>query len=311
MTRARIIGTGSAVPARVLKNTELETSLGTGEGWIVERTGIRERRVAEPSDTVCELAAGAGQQALAMAGVPPEQLDLIVVGTVTPDAATPSTAAMVQARLGARRAFAFDVSAACAGSLVALSVADQYLRSGAAHRALVIGADLLSRALDFTDRNTCILFGDAAGALVLAAEEGENGLCSVHLHCDGTLGSILGIPAGGKVQMNGREVFRVAVRCLVACAQEALEANGLSVGQLDHVMAHQANQRILEAVASRLGVPFERFWMNLDRYANTSAASLPMCFDEAHRAGRLAPGDRVLLLAAGAGFVWGSALLRW
>ncbi|MBI5543584.1 MAG: ketoacyl-ACP synthase III [Deltaproteobacteria bacterium] len=311
--RSCVIGSGSYVPERVVTNADLERMVGTSDAWIMERTGIRERRAAAEGERTSDLAAHAARRALEMAGVRPEDVDLIVLGTVTPDQPTPATAALVQAKLGARRALAFDVSAACAGALVALSVADQYVRSGAARYALVIGADLLTRAVDWTDRNTCVLFGDAAGALLLApaADDEGRGLLSTHLHSDGALAGILSIPHGDTVKMNGREVFRVAVRTLVAAAQEALHANGLAREQVDHVMGHQANLRIIEAVMERVGLPMERFWLTLDRYGNTSAAAIPMCIDEANRAGRLAPGELVLMLAAGAGFVWGSGVMRW
>lgn len=312
--RSRVVGTGSYAPERVISNADLQAMVGTDDAWIVERTGIRERRAAAPGQMTSDLATRAARAALEQAGVAAESVDLIVVGTVTPDTPTPAVATRVQAALGAKNALAFDVSAACSGALVALSVADQYVRSGAARRALVIGADVLTRCLDWTDRNTCILFGDAAGALLLAPEaDDRRGLLSLHLHSDGDLAGILGIgPAESpKIQMNGREVFRVAVRTLVAAAHEALSANGVGAADVQHVMGHQANLRIIEAVMGRLEVPMERFWLTLDRYGNTSAAAIPMCFDEANRAGRLAPGDRVLMLAAGAGFVWGSGLMSW
>jgi 3-oxoacyl-[acyl-carrier-protein] synthase-3 len=315
--RARVVGTGSFAPERVITNAELERRLGTGDGWIVLRTGIRERRVAAEGEATSDLALAAARRALQSAGVAPEEIDLIVLGTVTPDCPTPATAALVQAKLGAKNAFAFDVSAACAGALVALSVAERFVATGGAKRALVIGADLLTRSLDWDDRNTAVLFGDAAGALVLAPCEDGRGLCSTHLHCDGTLAPILGIPGpgtrgekDGRIRMNGREVFRVAVRALVAAAREAFRANELTAEQVDHVVGHQANLRIIEAVMGRLGLPMERFHVTLDRFGNTSAAAIPMCIDEACRAGRFKDGERILLLAAGAGFVWGSALLR-
>lgn len=317
--RSRVIGTGSWAPEQILSNAELAPRLGVTDSWIVERTGIRERRVAAEHDATSDLAVRAASHALQMAGVQPDQVDVIVVGTVTPDRPTPSTAALVQAKLGARNAFAFDVSAACAGALVALHVADQLVRSGAARLALTIGADILSRSVDWNDRNTSILFGDGAGAMLLAPADDERGLLSVHLHSDGALADILSIPGYGSggakaattIQMNGREVYRVAVRALVAAAREALEANGVRAHQVGHVMGHQANVRIIEAVMERLEMPMERFWITLDRFGNTSAAAIPMCFDEANRAGKLQPGELVLMLAAGAGFVWGSGLMRW
>jgi 3-oxoacyl-[acyl-carrier-protein] synthase-3 len=325
--RSRVIGTGSYVPDRVVTNAELARGLGVSDAWIVERTGIRERRYAAPGQTTSDMALGASRCALESAGVHAEALDLIVLATVTGDAPTPSTATFLQAKLGAKRAFAFDISAACTGALYALSVADQYLRSGGARLALVVGAELVSRVLDERDRNTAIIFGDAAGALVLeAVEDRKAGLLSTHLFSDGRRAEILWVPAPGsrhpaspevlarrldRLQMNGREVFKAAVRHLVAAAEQALAANGVAREQVRHLVAHQANLRILEAVAQRLRIPMERVFINLDRYGNTSAAAIPMGLDELRREGRLAPGDLVLALAVGAGLTWGSALLRW
>jgi 3-oxoacyl-[acyl-carrier-protein] synthase III len=323
---SRIVGTGSWAPRRTITNRDLERLFSTGpsgqrtidDTWIVERTGIHERRAADDDESTSDLALAAARKALEAADLRPEAIDLIVLGTVTPDCPTPATATFVQARLGAKNALAFDVSAACAGALVALSVADRFVSSGKSTRALVIGADLLTRSIDWTDRNTAILFGDAAGALVLAPCGDEFGVLSMHLHSDGALAPILTIPGPGTrgsrdsaIRMNGREVFRVAVRSLVAAAHEALAANGITTRQIDHVVGHQANLRIIEAVMARLSIPMDRFHLTLDRYGNTSAAAIPMCIDEALRAGKFKSGDKVLLLAAGAGFVWGSSLIRW
>jgi 3-oxoacyl-[acyl-carrier-protein] synthase III len=327
MPRTQIIGTGSYAPEKVLTNADLEKLVDTTDAWIQERTGIRERRVAAPDEATSDMAVQAAQRALEMAGVRPEELDMIVVGTVSADMPMPSCAALVQARLGAKRAFAFDVAAACAGGLFALSVADQFLRSGQVKRALVIGAELFSRMLNWQDRNTCVLFGDGAGAFVLAPTEEEGrGLLSTHLYTDGTQADILCIPGGGTrqpsseevlrdklntVHMNGREVFKFAVRSLVEASQVALRTNGLYPSQVDHVIAHQANIRILEAVMDRLEIPREKCWLNLHSYGNTSAASVAMALDEAHRAGRLKKGDVVAMMAIGAGMTWGSAVMRW
>jgi 3-oxoacyl-[acyl-carrier-protein] synthase III len=324
---AQIIGTGSYAPAQVLTNRDLEKVVDTSEAWIVERTGIKERRKAAPGEATSDMAVAAAREALARAGMGPEELELIVVGTITPDMPMPSCAVFVQAKLGAKKAFAFDVAAACAGSVYALSVADQFIRSGQVKRALVIGADLFTGVLNWKDRNTCVLFGDGAGAMVLAAsEEDGRGILSTHLRTDGTLAEILTIPAGGsreplteenlrqqrhKVTMNGREVFKCAVRELTAVTQEALKAHGLTVGQVDHVIAHQANIRIIEAVMQRIEIPIEKCWINLDKYGNTSAASVPMSLDEANRSGRLKRGDLVAMMAVGAGMAWGSAVVRW
>lgn len=327
MACTQIIGTGSYAPSRVVPNQELEQRVETTDAWIRERTGIQERRRAAPDEATSDMAVQAARRALDMAGVAPEALDLIVVGTITADMPMPSCAAFVQAKLGARRAFAFDVAAACAGSLYAMSVADQFVRTGQVRRALVIGAELLSRVVDWEDRNTCVLFGDGAGAMVLSpSPEDGRGILSTHLHTDGTLAELLTIPGGGSrtpmteeavraklntLRMNGREVFRVAVRSLVESTQEALAAHGLTPGQVDHVIAHQANARILEAALERLEIPRDKCWMNLHKYGNTSSASLPMTLDEAHRAGRLKRGDVITMMAIGSGMTWGSAVVRW
>ncbi len=327
MARSQIIGTGSYAPEKVLTNADLEKLVDTTDAWITERTGIRERRVAAPDEATSDMAVQAARRALEMAGVRPEELELIVVGTVSPDMPMPSCAALVQAKLGAKRAFAFDVAAACAGGLYALTVADQFLRTGQVKRALVIGAELFSRMVNWEDRNTCVLFGDGAGAMVLApTEDEERGLLSSHLHTDGTLADILCIPGGGTrksfseevlrdklhtLHMNGREVFKFAVRALADSTHEALAANGLEPRDVTHVIAHQANLRILEAVLQRLELPLEKCWLNLREYGNTSAASLPMTLDEANRAGRLKEGDVVAMMAIGAGMTWGSAVMRW
>ncbi|WP_224249474.1 beta-ketoacyl-ACP synthase III [Hyalangium gracile] len=327
MPLAQIIGTGSYAPAQVITNQDLEKIVDTSDAWITERTGIRERRKAAPGEATSDMAVAAARQALEMAGVRPEELDLIVVGTITADMPMPSCAVLVQAKLGAKKAFAFDVAAACAGAVYALSVADQFMRTGQAKRALVIGADLFTGVLNWKDRNTCVLFGDGAGAMVLApAEEEGRGILSTRLRTDGTLSDILTIPAGGskeplteenirdqrhKVSMNGREVFKTAVRELTGITNEALQAHGISPGQVDHVIAHQANLRILEAVMQRIEIPVEKCWINLDKYGNTSAASVPMALDEANRAGRLKRGDLIAVMAVGAGMAWGSAVVRW
>jgi 3-oxoacyl-[acyl-carrier-protein] synthase-3 len=324
---AQIIGTGSYAPAKVITNRDLEKIVDTSEAWIVERTGIMERRQAAPGEATSDMAVAAAREALAMAGLSPEELELIVVGTITPDMPMPSCAVFVQAKLGAKKAFAFDVAAACAGSVYALSVADQFIRSGQVKRALVIGADLFTGVLNWKDRNTCVLFGDGAGAMVLAASEEEGrGILSTHLRTDGSLADILTIPAGGsreplteenlrqqrhKVTMNGREVFKCAVRELTSVTHEALKVHGLATHQVDHVIAHQANIRIIEAVMQRIEIPMEKCWINLDKYGNTSAASVPMSLDEANRSGRLKRGDLVAMMAVGAGMTWGSAVVRW
>lgn len=327
MALAQIIGTGSYAPEQVITNKDLEKFVDTSDEWITERTGIKERRKAAPGEATSDMAVAAARKALEMAGTRPEQVDLIVVGTITPDMPMPSCAAFVQAKLGAVNAFAFDVAAACAGSIYALSVAEQFIRTGKVKRALVIGADLFTQIVNWGDRNTCVLFGDGAGAMLLApSEEPERGILSTHLRTDGSLAEILAIPGGGskeplteenlraqrnKVVMNGREVFKCAVRALADITQEALGANGLTASQVDHVIVHQANSRILESVMQRLEVPLEKCWINLDKYGNTSAASLPISLDEALRSGRIKRGDLVAMMAIGAGMTWGAAMVRW
>lgn len=326
MIRSAIIGTGSYLPEKILTNQELEKRVDTSDQWIQERTGIRERRIASDKEATSDLAVAAAQRALANAGVEPDELDFIIVATGTPDMLFPSTACLVQDRLWAKRAMAFDLSAACSGFVYALSVADQYIKSGGAKTVLVIGSEVMSRLMDWTDRSTCILFGDGAGAALLRAEEGDRGVLSSHLHSDGSLWDLICVPGGGSrnppseavldqrlnfLKMKGSETFKVAVRALEECAREALTANGLAPEDLKLVVPHQANLRIIRAVADRLGVPMEQVVINLDRVGNTSAASIPIALDEAVQKGRLSSGDLVLLAAFGGGLTWGSALLRW
>ncbi len=326
MIRSAIIGTGSYLPEKILTNQELEKRVDTSDQWIRERTGIRERRIASDKEATSDLAVAAAQRALASAGVKADELDLIVVATGTPDMLFPSTACLVQDRLWAKGVMAFDLSAACSGFVYALSVADQYIRSGTAKTILVIGSEVMSRLMDWTDRSTCILFGDGAGAVVLRAEQGERGILSSHLHSDGSLWDLICVPGGCSrnppseavldqrlkfFKMKGRETFKVAVRSLEECGREALEANGVSPEDLKLVVPHQANLRIIGAVADRLGVPMEQVVINLDRVGNTSSASIPIALDEASQKGRLSSGDLVLLVAFGGGLTWGSTLLRW
>lgn len=327
MTYSQILGTGAYAPKRILTNHDLEEMVATTDEWIISRTGIKERRIAAEGEDTSDMAVVAARHALAMAGCRAEELDMIIVATISADMPLPSCAVIVQAKLGASRAFAFDLSAACAGSLFGLSVADQFIASGRAKRILVIGAELLSRVVDWTDRNTCVLFGDAAGAMVVGpSADPKRGLLSAHLHSDGTAADILNIPGGGsrhpqseevlakkmdKVHMNGREIYKFAVRVLPQAILEALDANGLGVADIDHIVSHQANARIVESVLERLGIPLEKCWLNLARYGNTSSASLPISLDEANRAGRLKKGDLIAMMAIGAGMAWGSALMRW
>jgi 3-oxoacyl-[acyl-carrier-protein] synthase III len=325
--RSIITGTGSYFPSKVLDNAYFEKIVDTTSDWIVERTGIKERRQASPEEATSDMALAAAHKALEMAKVDAADIDLIVVGTITGDMPWPSTAAVVQGRLGNKKAFAFDVSAACSGSLYALSIANQYIASGIAKKALVIGAETLTRIVDWTDRNTCILFGDAAGAMVLQpTDDPKRGVQSIHLHTDGSQWNILYQAGPGSrnpltpelmekrkqyLFMNGREVFKFAVRALEDACREALAANKLTPGDVTHVIVHQANKRIIDATLSRLEVPQSKCWMNLERYGNTSAASVPTSLDEANRAGWFKPGDTILVCAIGAGMAWGAGVLRW
>lgn len=322
MTHARIVGTGSYLPERIVTNAEFASRLDTTDSWIQERTGIRERRFAAAGETTCDLAEHAARAALDAANWAGRDLDLIIVGTTTPDRIYPSTACRLQARLGAAGCAAFDVQAVCTGFIYALGVAEQFIRGGGARRALVVGADTHSRLLDWNDRGTCILFGDGAGAVTLEAAS-EPGILSTHLHADGSYESLLfvegGTPAGGGeitqgnayTHMRGNEVFKVAVRTLMRIADETLAANGMCTSQVDWLIPHQANIRIIEATARKLGLPMDRVVVTVDRHGNTSAASVPLALDTAVRDGRVQRGDVLLLEAFGGGFTWGSALVRY
>lgn len=326
--RARIIGTGGYAPEKVLTNDDLAAmGVDTTDEWIRSRTGISQRHVAADDEQTSDMATAASLRALESAGIAPEQLDLIIMGTISADMPMPSCAVLVQEKLGAKNATAFDVSAACAGSLYAMSIAEKFIRVGEAKYALVLGGELLTRIVDWKDRNTCVLFGDAAGAMILApSEDDDRGILGSWLHTDGTQAGILNIPGGGSlhpagpemlenglqyVKMNGREVFKHAVRNLTASAKEALDSHGFTADDITHVVAHQANIRIIEAVLGRLEVPMDKAVLNIADYGNTSSASLPMTLDDAARGGRLAEGDLLLMLSIGAGLAWGSALVRW
>lgn len=323
--KSRILGTGSYVPKRVLSNADLEKMVATSDAWIVERTGIRERRLAAPGEACSDLGTHAAQQALAEAKVQASELDLILVATCTGDSPLPATACRIQHRLGALQAAACDISAACCGFLYALSVADAYVKTG--HRyVLVIGSEVMSTVMDWTDRKTCVLFGDGAGAVVVGRGEGRNGILSIHLHADGHLSDLIFIPGGGStipasenmlaqrlqyMKMKGNETFKIAVKTMEDAAREALTANALTVEEVDLFVPHQANFRILKAVAQRLGLPLDRIAINLDRFGNTSAASIPLALDEAVRAGQVKEGSLILLAAFGAGLTWASGVIRW
>ena len=327
MIRARITGTGSCMPEKVLTNFDLEKMVETSNDWIVARTGIEERRIAAEGENTSDLATRAAQRALEMAGVSPAEIDLIVMGTITGDYPWPATACIVQNNIGATNAYAYDLSAACSGFVYALSSAADFILAGRGKKALVIGAETLSRIVDWTDRNTCVLFGDGAGAVVLeASEEGEAGILSSHMHSDGSYLDLLYQPGFGTkmtpsveaindrssfLKMQGNEVFKVAVRSLTDVSLEALEANNLSVEDVSLFIPHQANIRILEATAKRIKLQDEQVYINVQKYGNTSGATIPVAMDEANRAGRLKSGDIVLLSAFGGGFTWGSTLIRW
>lgn len=326
MKKARIIGTGSYLPEKILTNFDLEKMVDTNNDWILARTGIEERRIAADDEVTSDLATKAAQRALEAAGVAPEELDLIVMGTITGDYPWPATACVVQNNLGAKNAYAYDVSAACSGFVYALGCANDFIVSGRGKKVLVIGAEILSRIIDWTDRNTCVLFGDGAGAIVLEAQEGENGILSSHMHSDGSYLDLLYQPGFGSkypasqqgledrsafLKMQGNEVYKVAVRSLADVSKEALKTNNLSAKDIDLFIPHQANRRILEAAAKRLKLSDEQCYVNVNRYGNTSGATIPVAMDEAFRAGQIKEGDLVLLAAFGGGFTWGSALIRW
>ncbi len=317
--RAVLAGTGSALPRTRVSNAELAERVDTSDEWIVERTGIRFRHIAEPDETTATLGADAAKQALAAAGLEPSDIGLIIVATATPDNTFPASATKVQAILGAPDCIAFDVAAVCSGFLYAVSVADSMLRTGAAKHALVIGSETFSRILDWEDRTTCVLFGDGAGAVVLSAEDvdDDRGILATRLHAEGKYSDMLYVDGGpsttgtvGHVRMHGREVFRHAVTNLASVLGEVMEDVGLSAADIDWVVPHQANKRIIDATAKKLGLPAERVVLTVDQHANTSAASVPLALDLAVRDGRIKRGDLVVLEAMGGGFTWGAAVLR-
>jgi 3-oxoacyl-[acyl-carrier-protein] synthase-3 len=316
---SRIVGTGSYLPDKVITNRDLELAVDTTDEWIYTRTGIRQRHVAADDQKASDLALEASRRALEAAGISAADLDLIVVATTTPDMVFPSTACLLQAKLGARNCPAFDVQAVCSGFVYGLTTADQFLRSGAYRNALVVGAEIYSRILDWSDRATCVLFGDGAGAVVLRGDSSP-GILSSHLHADGSYSNLLSVPgtvSGGKVsgrpllQMDGSGVFKFAVKALDDLVEEALMANQLQKTDIDWLVPHQANIRIIQASAKKLGISMEKVVVTVDRHANTSAASIPLALDEAARDGRIRQGQLVLLEAVGGGFTWGAALVKW
>jgi 3-oxoacyl-[acyl-carrier-protein] synthase-3 len=321
-----IIGTGSYVPDRVLTNHDIEKMVDTTDEWIVTRSGIKERHIASEHEYTSDLAAKAAQRAIEQAGISPEEIDLIIVATVTPDMFFPATACFVQKKIGAKRAACFDVSAACSGFLYGIEVAQQFITSHTYNTVLVIGADKLSTIVDWTDRNTCVLFGDGAGAAILRHRAGGHGVVSTYMGSDGNYWDILQIPGGGCrmpmahrsfdgknrfIQMNGKETFKQAVTAMLNAANKALEQSGLRMDDLACIIPHQANIRIIEALASRMRLPMERFMVNLTRYGNTSAAAVAIALDEANRTGRMQIGEYVLLVVFGGGLTWASSVIQW
>ncbi len=321
MKYARIIGTGGYLPEKVLTNADLEKIVDTTDEWIVTRTGIRERHIAAEGQTTCDLAEQAARQAMQRAGVSKDEIDLIIVATTTPDKVFPSTACLLQQRLDIHGCAAFDVQAVCTGFVYALGVADSFVRAGRATKALVIGAETLSRIVDWTDRTTCVLFGDGAGAVVLEAAD-EPGILSVHLHADGSYENLLHVPAGissdyerlkrgeAHIEMKGNEVFRMAVNTLGRIVDETLEANQMQKSDIDWLVPHQANTRIIAATAKKLDMSMDNVVLTVDRHGNTSAASVPLALNEAVQDGRIQPGQTILMEAFGGGFTWGSVLAR-
>ena len=324
--RAVVAGTGSALPGKILTNAELERMVDTSDEWITSRTGIRERRIAADDESMSLFAARAGTMALEAAGLEASELDLVILASVTPDMPIPSTACIVQDRLGARNAAAFDVAAGCSGFLYGLTVAERFLASPQYRNILLIGAEVLSKYVDWRDRTTCVLFGDGAGAVVLRAGEAPYGVLASVLRADGSLADFIHVPAGGTrepasaktvaegrhfIKMKGNETFKMAVRSMEEASRQVLDRAGLRPEELALCIPHQANRRIIDAVGSRLGLRPEQVHVNIERVGNTSAASIPMALDEAARAGKLRPGDAVLLTAFGTGLTWGAAALRW
>jgi 3-oxoacyl-[acyl-carrier-protein] synthase-3 len=325
---AVITGTGAYAPDRVLTNQDLEKMVDTSDEWIFSRTGIKERHVVEDGETNSDLCLHAARNALEMANVSPEELDMIIIGTVTPDYTLPSTAAILQRKLGAANAAAFDVVAACAGFLHSLSIAKGFIDSSGFRKILVIGSEVLSRVTNYEDRSTCVLFGDGAGAVVLEAQDGSEmtGVLSSYLKADGTKTELLWIPVGGSanpinkdtvqgieryISMAGNEIFKLAVRAMCDAAIKSIEKAGITTNDIAWLIPHQANIRIIDSVAKRLQIPSEKVYLNIEKYGNTSAASVPMALDEANRKGLLKKGDYILMVAFGGGLTWGATLIRW
>ena len=327
MIRGKIAGIGSYVPERILTNQELTTIVDTSDEWITTRTGIKERHIAEEHEDTSDMCVNAARPALEMAGFKPEDIDLVIAGTVTPDYRLPSLSCIIQKKLGLINAATMDIVAACAGFIHGLSIAQAYIQSGNYKSILVFGSEKLSSITNYNDRNTCILFGDGAGAAVVTPSDDDSGILATYLKSDGRLGELLHIPAGGTnlpfagngsadrsyycIQMNGSEVFKYAVRYMGDAAANVVNQAGLTSDKVDLLVPHQANIRIIKATAARLHIPMEKVFLNLERYGNTSAASVPLALDEAVRSGRIKPGDNVLSVAFGGGLTWGAVLIRW
>ena len=326
MHKARIISTGSYVPENVITNNDLEQIVETSDEWIIERTGIRERRIANENQATSDLAYEAAHEALQRADLKPRDIDLIIVATISGDMPFPSTACFLQQKLGAKKAAAFDLNAACSGFVYGLHIANSLIKSGVHSRILLVGAEVLSKFTDWRDRTTCVLFGDGAGAVLLEGTKEKHGIYSTHIYSDGSLSDLIYLPGGGSknpcsretilkkmhfMKMKGNETFKVAVRTLEELASRTLEENSLTPSQLSLLIPHQANLRIIQATAKRLDLPAEKVFINIEKYGNTSAASIPIALDEAVQSGRCRKGDYILLEAFGGGLTWASALLRW
>jgi len=326
LLRSRIISTGSYLPEKVLSNSEMEKMLDTSDEWITERTGIRERRIADSTQAASDLACEASRIALERAGLGPEDIDLIIVATITGDMPFPSTACFLQDKLGATNAAGFDINAACSGFLYSLYIADSFIKSGKHRRILVAGTEVLSKITDWDDRRTCVIFGDGAGAVIVGPSDDDSGLLSININSDGKMWDLIHVPGGGSrnpvsqssieqrmhyIKMKGNETFKVAVRTLEDIALKTLEENDIDPSSLSLLIPHQANLRIIQATADRLKVPMDKVFINLDKYGNTSAASIPIALDEALQSGRIKEGDYILLEAFGGGLTWASALIKW
>lgn len=326
MIRSRIIATGSYVPPKILTNFEIEKMVETSDEWIVSRSGIRERRIVEENVATSDLGAEAARKALEMAGLSAEDLDFIITGTNSPDMAFPCTSCFIQAKIGAKKAAGFDISAGCTSFIHALSMGEKIIKEDPARKVMVLGAEIMSKITSWADRTTCVLFGDGAGAVILAGEEGDRGVLSTHLHSDGSLWELLYLPGGGSahppthatidkgmhyIKMAGNALFKVAVRAMADVSMEALKCNRLKSADIDVMIPHQANTRIIEAVAKQLAFPMEKVFINIERFGNTSSATIPIAMDEMNRSGKLETDHLILLCSFGTGVTWGGAVIRW